>query len=126
MFLNYFSLFLFPLKPGSCLNRTQTHKLIVPQQVAWKEGKSDQEPEPSSWTNLGIWVCRCGLQVVESPDHGYYGKNQTTALNISVPTLQGHLSHHISLGTAVEKLKRNRGHGYRRFLKGGPKILCRG
>lgn len=72
MFLNYFSLFLFALKPGSCLNRTQTHKLIVPQQVAWKEGKSDQETEPSLETNLGIWVCRYGLQVVESPDHGYY------------------------------------------------------
>ncbi|CAI9159523.1 unnamed protein product [Rangifer tarandus platyrhynchus] len=98
---------------------TQTH---CPQQVAWKKGKSDQEPEPSSWTNLGIWVCRYGLQVVESPDHGYDRKNQTTAFNVSVPTLQGHLSHHINLarlrGTAVEKLKRNRGHGYRRFLKG--------
>lgn len=45
MFLNYFSLFLFALKPGSCLNRTQTHKLTVPQQVTWKEGKSDQEAE---------------------------------------------------------------------------------
>ena len=106
MFLNYFSLFLFALKPGPGLNRTQTHKLIVPQQVAWKEGRSDQETEPSSETSLGIWVCRYGLQVVESPDHGYYRKNQTTALNVSVPTLQGHLSHHINLarlgGTAVE------------------------
>ena len=114
--------FCFLWNPGPAWTGTQTHKLTVPQQVGWKEGKSDQEPEPPSWTNLGIWVCRYGLQGVESAGHGYYRKNQTTAFNVSVPTLQAHLSHHINLarlgGTVVEKLKRNRGHGYRHFLKG--------
>lgn len=130
MFLNYFSLFLFALKPGSCLNRTQTHKLTVPQQVTWKEGKS----WPGSWTiivdqfghmGLQVWALGCWI-----PDHGYYRKNQTTALNASFPTLQGHLSHHINLAVSEDggwKVKKEQYlFGYRHFLKGGPKILCGG